>query len=85
MSICCLIFQDDEPTPVVNYEQRKLLEERRLANILEQINTLFLQLSPPGPSATTESVTDVHPKEKNLTMIFNKSEVRFSMYSVCAC
>ncbi|XP_056903466.1 nephrocystin-1 [Takifugu flavidus] len=49
------LTKDDEPTPVANYEQRKLLEERRLSNILEQINTLFLQLSPPGPSATTDT------------------------------
>ncbi|XP_067466719.1 nephrocystin-1 isoform X2 [Thunnus thynnus] len=40
----------DELAPVGNYDQRKLEEERRLQNILESLNTLSLELSPPGPS-----------------------------------
>ncbi|XP_034537223.1 nephrocystin-1 [Notolabrus celidotus] len=42
----------DELAPVGNYDQRKQEEERRLQNLLEQINTLSLELSPPGPSTT---------------------------------
>lgn len=33
-----------------NYDQRKQEEERRLQEILERLNDLFLDLSPPGPS-----------------------------------
>ncbi|XP_054654352.1 nephrocystin-1 isoform X2 [Dunckerocampus dactyliophorus] len=40
----------DELAPVGNYDQRKLEEEGRLQNILEQMNKLSLELSPPGPS-----------------------------------
>uniref|UniRef100_A0A4W6EZD7 Nephronophthisis 1 n=1 Tax=Lates calcarifer TaxID=8187 RepID=A0A4W6EZD7_LATCA len=40
----------DELAPVGNYDQRKQEEERRLQNILERLNTLSLELSPPGPS-----------------------------------
>lgn len=50
---------------------------------MEQINTLYLQLSPPGPSATAMSVIGVHPKEKNLNLFsFNTPEVRISVFPV---
>lgn len=42
-----------------NYDQRKQEEERRLQDMLERINTLSLELSPPGPSTTAGSVTCV--------------------------
>lgn len=51
-----LFFQADEPAPVGNYDQRKQEEERRLQNVLERLNTLFLELSPPGPSSAAGSV-----------------------------
>ncbi|XP_068590525.1 nephrocystin-1 [Cebidichthys violaceus] len=41
----------DEPAPVGNYDQRKQDEETRLQNIWEQVNSLSLELSPPGPSS----------------------------------
>ncbi|XP_047458494.1 nephrocystin-1 isoform X2 [Mugil cephalus] len=47
----------DELAPVGNYDQRKQEEERRLQNIMERLNTLSLQLSPPGPSATAGDVS----------------------------
>ncbi|XP_061601048.1 nephrocystin-1 isoform X2 [Cololabis saira] len=40
----------DEPALVRNYDQRKQEEERRLENILERLNKLSMELSPPGPS-----------------------------------
>ncbi|XP_061692351.1 nephrocystin-1 isoform X2 [Syngnathoides biaculeatus] len=40
----------DEIAPVGNYDQRKLEEERRLRSVLEQLNKLSAELSPPGPS-----------------------------------
>ncbi|XP_077351957.1 nephrocystin-1 [Festucalex cinctus] len=46
----------DEIAPVGNYDQRKLEEQGRLHNILEQLNKLSVELSPPGPS--TEPPTD---------------------------
>ncbi|KAG8000265.1 Nephrocystin-1 [Nibea albiflora] len=46
----------DEPAPVGNYDQRKQEEERRLQNMLERINTLYLELSPPGPSLRVYTV-----------------------------
>ncbi|XP_039994224.1 nephrocystin-1 isoform X2 [Xiphias gladius] len=47
----------DEPAPVGNYDQRKLEEERRLQNNLEHLNTLSLELSPPGPSTAAGDVS----------------------------
>ncbi|KAM6997733.1 nephrocystin-1 isoform 2-T2 [Tautogolabrus adspersus] len=41
----------DELAPVGNYDQRKQEEEGRLQNLLERINALSLELSPPGPSS----------------------------------
>uniref|UniRef100_A0A3B4YE76 Nephronophthisis 1 n=1 Tax=Seriola lalandi dorsalis TaxID=1841481 RepID=A0A3B4YE76_SERLL len=49
----------NEPAPVGNYDQRKQEEERRLQNFLERLNTLSLELSPPGPSTAAGSVTCV--------------------------
>ncbi|KAM9727656.1 nephrocystin-1 [Menidia menidia] len=40
----------DELAPVGNYDERKQEEERRLQNLLDSLNTLALELSPPGPS-----------------------------------
>ncbi|XP_061546021.1 nephrocystin-1 isoform X2 [Phycodurus eques] len=51
----------DEIAPVGNYDQRKLEEERRLHNVLEQLNKLSGELSPPGPS--TEPPTGDAQKE----------------------
>lgn len=50
------IFQADELAPVGNYNQRKQEEERRIQDILDRLNTLCLELSPPGPSTTAGSV-----------------------------
>ncbi|KAM9345408.1 nephrocystin-1 [Symphorus nematophorus] len=47
----------DELAPVGNYDQRKQEEERRLQNILERVNTLSLELSPPGPSTAAGNVS----------------------------
>ncbi|XP_022608672.1 nephrocystin-1 [Seriola dumerili] len=47
----------NEPAPVGNYDQRKQEEERRLQNILERLNTLSLELSPPGPSTAAGDVS----------------------------
>uniref|UniRef100_UPI0037E78EC8 nephrocystin-1 n=1 Tax=Semicossyphus pulcher TaxID=241346 RepID=UPI0037E78EC8 len=47
----------DELAPVGNYDQRKQEEERRLHNLLERINTLSLELSPPGPSTAAGDVS----------------------------
>ncbi|XP_038593822.1 nephrocystin-1 [Micropterus salmoides] len=47
----------DELAPVGNYDQRKQEEERRLQNILERINNLSLELSPPGPSTAARDVS----------------------------
>lgn len=52
-------FKADEPAPVGNYDLRKQEEERRLHNVLERLNTLFLELSPPGPSSAAGSVDQV--------------------------
>ncbi|XP_049592785.1 nephrocystin-1 [Syngnathus scovelli] len=40
----------DEIAPVGNYDQRKRDEQGRLHNVLEQLNKLSVELSPPGPS-----------------------------------
>uniref|UniRef100_A0AAQ5YSC6 SH3 domain-containing protein n=1 Tax=Amphiprion ocellaris TaxID=80972 RepID=A0AAQ5YSC6_AMPOC len=45
----------DELAPVGNYDQRKQEEERRLQNMLERLNSLSLELSPPGPSSAEDS------------------------------
>ncbi|XP_020776810.2 nephrocystin-1 [Boleophthalmus pectinirostris] len=47
----------DEPAPVGNYEQRKQEEVTKLQNILKHLETLFLELSPPGPSSTKDEIT----------------------------
>ncbi|XP_054483029.1 nephrocystin-1-like, partial [Anoplopoma fimbria] len=47
----------DELAPVGNYDQRKQEEETRLQNILERLNTLYLELSPPGPSSAAGDVS----------------------------
>lgn len=47
-----------------NYDQRKQEEERRLQNILERVNTLSLELSPPGPSTAAGSVARVFAAKK---------------------
>lgn len=52
-------FKADEPAPVGNYDLRKREEEGRLDNVLERLNTLFLELSPPGPSSAAGSVDQV--------------------------
>lgn len=67
--ICCMIFQADELAPVGNYDQRKQEEERRLQNILECLNKLSLELSPPGPSTIARSVTCVFTRKKKRKMI----------------
>ncbi|KAF7220260.1 nephrocystin-1 isoform X1 [Nothobranchius furzeri] len=46
----------DELAPVGSYDQRKQEEEKRLKNILERLNKLFMEISPPGPSSEIESV-----------------------------
>ncbi|XP_034463709.1 nephrocystin-1 [Hippoglossus hippoglossus] len=51
----------DELAPVGNYAQRKQEEETRLQNELERLNSLSLQLSPPGPS----SAAGYSPKEES--------------------
>uniref|UniRef100_A0A672G967 Nephronophthisis 1 n=1 Tax=Salarias fasciatus TaxID=181472 RepID=A0A672G967_SALFA len=50
--------QADELAPVGNYDQRKQEEETRLQSILECLNNLSLELSPPGPSTTAGSDDD---------------------------
>ncbi|XP_023132567.2 nephrocystin-1 isoform X2 [Amphiprion ocellaris] len=47
----------DELAPVGNYDQRKQEEERRLQNMLERLNSLSLELSPPGPSSAAGNVS----------------------------
>lgn len=49
-------FQADEPAPVGNYDQRKQEEETRLQIVLERLNALIVELSPPGPSSAAGSV-----------------------------
>ncbi|XP_037542884.1 nephrocystin-1 [Nematolebias whitei] len=41
----------------MRYDQKKQQEERRLKNILERLNTLSLELSPPGPSTAAHIVS----------------------------
>ncbi|XP_078129720.1 nephrocystin-1 isoform X2 [Sander vitreus] len=55
----------DELAPVGNYDQRKQEEERRLLKILERVNTLSLELSPPGPSTAAGNVSKEDSKEKD--------------------
>ncbi|XP_029306247.1 nephrocystin-1 isoform X2 [Cottoperca gobio] len=55
----------DELAPVGNYDQRKQDEERRLQNILERVNTLSLELSPPGPSTAAGSVLKEDSEDDN--------------------
>ncbi|XP_051936543.1 nephrocystin-1 isoform X2 [Hippocampus zosterae] len=45
----------DEIAPVGNYDQRKLEEQGRLRNVLEQLNKVSVRLSPPGPSTEPPS------------------------------
>ncbi|XP_059215720.1 nephrocystin-1 isoform X2 [Centropristis striata] len=55
----------DELAPVGNYDQRKQEEERRLQNILERVNTLSLELSPPGPSTAAGGVSKEDSDEED--------------------
>nr|XP_057914842.1 nephrocystin-1 isoform X2 [Doryrhamphus excisus] len=52
----------DELAPVGNYDQRKLEEEGRLHNILEQMKHLSQELSPPGPSSESSGGDKVSEK-----------------------
>nr|XP_020457314.1 nephrocystin-1 isoform X2 [Monopterus albus] len=54
----------DELAPVGNYDQRKQEEERRLQYILENLNTLSLELSPPGPSTAAGNVSKENSEEE---------------------
>ncbi|KAM9364988.1 nephrocystin-1 [Pholidichthys leucotaenia] len=47
----------DEPAPVGSYHQRKQEEERRVENVLEVLNRLSMELSPPGPSTAEGNVS----------------------------
>lgn len=67
MSLCD--FKADEPAPVGNYDQRKQEEERRLESVLERLNALFLELSPPGPSSAAGSVLGTWEKRKKNAVI----------------
>uniref|UniRef100_A0A3Q1FZK0 Uncharacterized protein n=1 Tax=Acanthochromis polyacanthus TaxID=80966 RepID=A0A3Q1FZK0_9TELE len=62
-------FQADELAPVGNYDQRKQEEERRLQSILERLNSLSLELSPPGPSSAAGSVSSVLVAKQRKEMI----------------
>lgn len=53
----------DELAPVGNYDQRKQEEERRVQNILECLNTLSMELSPPGPSTEAGNVSKEHSED----------------------
>ncbi|XP_034754745.1 nephrocystin-1 isoform X3 [Etheostoma cragini] len=55
----------DELAPVGNYDQRKQEEERRLLKILECVNTLSLEISPPGPSTAAGNVSKKESKEED--------------------
>ncbi|KAK7902108.1 hypothetical protein WMY93_018877 [Mugilogobius chulae] len=56
----------DEPAPVGNYDQRKQEEATKLQNILKLLETLFLELSPPGPSSITDAaISDDSDKEED--------------------
>ncbi|XP_037128601.1 nephrocystin-1 isoform X2 [Syngnathus acus] len=52
----------DEIAPVGNYDQRKRDEQGRLHNVLEQLNKLSVELSPPGPS-TEPSTSDAQNED----------------------
>ncbi|KAJ0067014.1 hypothetical protein NL108_006246, partial [Boleophthalmus pectinirostris] len=60
MNLLFVLEKADEPAPVGNYEQRKQEEVTKLQNILKHLETLFLELSPPGPSSTKESALSAH-------------------------
>ncbi|XP_077437421.1 nephrocystin-1 isoform X2 [Vanacampus margaritifer] len=62
----------DEIAPVGNYDQRKLEEQGRLHNVLEQLNKLSVELSPPGPS--TEPPTGDTPTEDGETRTEDSDE-----------
>ncbi|XP_030603978.1 nephrocystin-1 isoform X2 [Archocentrus centrarchus] len=53
----------DELAPVGNYDQRKQEEERRVQNILERLNTLSMELSPPGPSTEAGNVSKAQSED----------------------
>ncbi|CAL1577920.1 unnamed protein product [Knipowitschia caucasica] len=55
----------DEPAPVGNYDQRKQEEATKLQNILKHLETLFLELSPPGPSSILNDVTTREGEEED--------------------
>ncbi|XP_061767277.1 nephrocystin-1 isoform X2 [Nerophis ophidion] len=58
----------DELAPVGNYEQRKLEEEGRLQNILEQIDDLSQNLSPPGPSTEPAGGDELNDKDSEKSL-----------------
>ncbi|XP_061915506.1 nephrocystin-1 isoform X2 [Entelurus aequoreus] len=58
----------DELAPVGNYEQRKLEEEGRLQNILEQIDDLSQNLSPPGPSTEPPGGNELNDKDSEKSL-----------------
>ncbi|XP_062256922.1 nephrocystin-1 isoform X1 [Platichthys flesus] len=55
------LTKDDDLAPVGNYAQRKQEEETRLQNELQRLDSLSLQLSPPGPS----TAAGYSPKEES--------------------
>ncbi|KAG7512885.1 nephrocystin-1 isoform X1 [Solea senegalensis] len=55
----------DELAPVGNYDLRKKEEEKRLQNILEHLNTLSLELSPPGPSSVASNVSKTDSEDED--------------------
>ncbi|XP_061821996.1 nephrocystin-1 isoform X2 [Nerophis lumbriciformis] len=58
----------DELAPVGNYDQRKLEEEGRLQNILEQIDDLSQNLSPPGPSTEPQGGDELNDKDSEKSL-----------------
>lgn len=63
-----------------NYDQRKLEEQGRLHNVLEQLNKVSVRLSPPGPSTEPPSgsvalLTPSHNVDK-MTKIFIHSDAQ---------
>lgn len=54
----------DEPAPVGNYEQRKQEQVAKLQDILKRLDTVFLELSPPGQSSATDDFPTEEDGEK---------------------
>ncbi|XP_013889255.1 nephrocystin-1 [Austrofundulus limnaeus] len=48
---------DRAPEEDMRYDRKKQAEERRLKKMLERLNTLSLELSPPGPSAAADNIS----------------------------